>query len=745
MADDLLDNVLEQLQDYGLEPKLPLLIDKRTRCKAHGDKSDDETGWYVIYEHRGTDGRLFYCGAYGDWRQGGKGDWQKIKQKGRRISEEDRAVMKAKAERARQSAAEAEAKRAKLAARRAAGMFNAMPEKGRSDYLVAKQVGGFGVRYSPNSGAMLVPMRNVKGHIMGLQIIGGAKLAGGRNKTYWPKGMAKEGAFHLIGPRPDPGEPLLICEGYATGASLHMATSLTVAIAFDAGNLFPVAEALRAEFPGRQFVLCADDDWKTTRPDGSAWNPGVEKAQNAAEVVGGQVAVPVFDIDREAKWTDFNDLHCSEGLEAVRRQVLAVVQPATDETWLNQLHRSKEGLISHAVNVALILGNDKRWQGVIAEDTFSSKTVIRRTTPYGSRRGEWSDLDDIQTAIWLAEQYNMRTKSLTVLEGVSVVARNNQFHPVRDYLNGLKWDGKHRLSSWTVQYLGARALADDERYPGIAGLRWMVAAVARVMQPGVKADCVLIFEGLQGKGKSTALKILGGEWFMDSPFQLGDKEAFQQIRGKWIIELGELDAFNKAESTKAKQFFSASVDTFRASYARRTVDVPRQCVFAGTTNQDEYLKDATGNRRYWPVFCEAVDVAGLTAARDQLWAEAVHLYNQGEPWWAQPDEAAMFEAEQDCRFATDAWEPVIVRYLETNLDKQVTGDVLLSKALNLDAGHWGKPEQTRLGQVMHRIGWKRRRDTRPSKHGLRLYSYHRPESWGGGAQQQPLPVREPAL
>src|SRR5690606_6798161 len=118
----------------------------------------------------------------------------------------------------------------------------------------------------------------------------------------------------------------------------------------------------------------------------------------------------------------------------------------------------------------------------------------------------------------------------------------------------------------------------------------------------------LILEGAQGAGKSTALSVLGGEWFMDSPFSLGDKDAYQTIRGKWIVELGELDRFNKAESTKAKQFFSAYIDTCRESYGRRTIDVPRQCVFAGTTNQDEYLKDTTGNRRYWPVLCQAVDI-----------------------------------------------------------------------------------------------------------------------------------------
>lgn len=151
---------------------------------------------------------------------------------------------------------------------------------------------------------------------------------------------------------------------------------------------------------------------------------------------------------------------------------------------------------------------------------------------------------------------------------------------------------------------------------------------------------------------------------MDTPFTLGDKDAFQAIRGKWIVELGELDSFNKAESTKAKQFFSASIDTYRESYGRRTSDVPRQCVFAGTTNQDEYLKDATGNRRYWPVACVKVDLEALRRVRDQLWAEAMFCYQAGDIWWVTREEEELFTAEQEERFVVDEWEGPILDWLE---------------------------------------------------------------------------------
>ncbi len=166
-----------------------------------------------------------------------------------------------------------------------------------------------------------------------------------------------------------------------------MATSLTVAIAFDAGNLMLVSKAMRERFPGRPIIVCRDDDWKTKRPNGESWNPGKERAENAATVVGGQVVGPNFACEREDKWTDFNDLHCAEGLDAVRRQVLAVVKPSVAGGWNDLLARSESGLlIAHMQNVELILSNDERWAGVIGFSSFSSKIVKLRVPPYEAER-----------------------------------------------------------------------------------------------------------------------------------------------------------------------------------------------------------------------------------------------------------------------------------------------------------------------------------------------------------------------
>lgn len=726
MADfEVLDRVLEQLQAGGLEPlagqSSDLVVGRLARCRVADDRRLEQSGWYVLHEHRTSSGKVLYFGAFGNWRTGEK---QNIKPQGVKLTPEERELMRARQEAAKRQASERRDGAARRAARRAAAVWERLPEQGRSAYLERKQVVGFGVRYG-RDGTLLVPMRRA-GAVVGLQVIAPQRPAdGGRDKQYWPSGMQKEGAYCLIGPYPDPGEAVLVAEGYATGASLHMATSCAVAVAFDAGNLLAVGKALREQFPGRSLVFCADDDWQT-RVNGQPHNTGLEKAENAAVILGGQVVRPVFSGERQPGWTDFNDLHGAEGLAVVRGQVMAVVQPAAEASWKALLIRTQQGgLVGHMHNVSLILDNDERWQGTLGYDEHSSRVMKLRTPPFGGMPGEWLDQDDLQTTKWLAQHYRLMGRTAAVLEGVNVTASQRCFHPVRDYLDSLVWDGRARLDHWLDMALGVRV----SEYSLKVAARWMIAAVARVMQPGCKMDNVLILEGLQGEGKSQALKVLGGEWFMDTPFNLGDKEAFQQIRGKWIIELGELDAFNKAESTKAKQFFSAFKDTFRESYGRRSIDVLRQCVFAGTTNQEEYLKDPTGNRRYWPVYCTRINLELLRSLRDQLWAEALARYRAGERWWVEKDERALFDAEQEARFAVDAWEYLVLPWLEEFSGEMVTADQILGGALRLDYGHWGKPEQMRIGHIMNRLGWRRQRLNRVGPSGIRPWGYQKPVDW----------------
>lgn len=451
--------------------------------------------------------------------------------------------------------------------------------------------------------------------------------------------------------------------------------------------------------------------------------------------------------------TDFNDLKNEAGLSVVANAVSAPVEslptarseplgygremPEQGEAdWELQLRRTKNGTLEASIhNTHLILTYDQAWRGVLGYCAFSYRIIKRAAPPWGGELGEWSDTDTARLRIWLSAKYAYTPRSADADDAVKVVAKDHAFHPVRDYLEGLTWDKKPRLRQWLKLYLGVDSQAETkeerdryERYQSLVGVMWALAAVARVMEPGAKSDCVIIFEGAQGLGKSTALKILGGEWFSDTHFALGEKDGYQQMQGLWIVELAELDSFNKAESTRAKQFFGSSEDRYRPAYGRHVESFKRQCVFAGTTNQDNYLKDPTGNRRYWPVFCTKLDAEALSRDRDQIWAEAVHLYRLGEDkWWVQDCDRHLFEEQQDNRFSSDAWEDLIVEYLSdpSNRSELITTSDIMSGALSMEPSQMRPPEQTRVGLIMSRLGWQRVRRTikKPNGKSARVWGY----------------------
>lgn len=373
-------------------------------------------------------------------------------------------------------------------------------------------------------------------------------------------------------------------------------------------------------------------------------------------------------------------------------------------------------------NAYICLVHDKGWKGVLGFDEFSQRTIKLFEPPYaGGCLGEWTDDDDSRTSVWLTSNNNLKVATLVCSEAVQMVAKDNPFHPVKDYLDSLKWDKYQRLRVWLSAFLGAGKWAkqDNEKYLERVGTMWMISAVARIYRPGCKADHVLILEGQTGLGKSSALGILAGEWFSDTPFILGDKDSYQMLRGKWIIEMPELDAFNKADASRAKAFFSSSCDNYRESFGRRNKDFPRQCVFAGSTNQNEYFKDSTGNRRYWPVVCSKLDMDELIAERDQLWAEAVYLYKQGEQWWPTVDDHPLLVSEQSLRDITDAWVPIIGAWLDSDCSefdrtgspegKKITTQRVLLEALKIEKGRIDERSMTtRAGRALRQLGYTKK-------------------------------------
>jgi hypothetical protein len=257
----------------------------------------------------------------------------------------------------------------------------------------------------------------------------------------------------------------------------------------------------------------------------------------------------------------------------------------------------------------------------------------------------------------------------TTHDAVSKYAYGHAFHPVRNYLDQLAWDGKGRLGIWLVDCFGA----SKNNYTEEIGKMFLIAMVARIYKPGCQVDYMLVLEGEQGQLKSQACNTLAGGYFSDQLPDITGKEAFQHLRGKWLIEAAEMHTYSRAAIDHFKAFLTRQVERYRPPWGRKEVYEPRQCVFIGTTNKVVYLRDATGNRRFWPLETGNIDLECLRDQRDQLFAEVIVLYRSGVPWWPRRDfERQTIREEQETRYESDAWEEPIQRYLDGLLTKKTT-------------------------------------------------------------------------
>jgi putative DNA primase/helicase len=410
---------------------------------------------------------------------------------------------------------------------------------------------------------------------------------------------------------------------------------------------------------------------------------------------------------------------------------LGVDVTASDEDWRAELLRNEEGkIMKDPTNAASIFANDRRWSGVLAYDELAGEVYKVRPPPWHPHDapaspadlvGEWTDLDTVRAMNWLSRTWRISLPEQTVGRAIRLVADRHRMHPVRDYFDALTWDGTPRIDTWLEAYLGADGPAD---YLSRVGSWWLISAVARTYHPGCKADCLLILEGPQGIGKSTAARILAGSWFSDTTLDLGNKDAYIALRGRLIVELAELAGFSKAESDRIKAFLSSQADYYRPPYAARNVEFARRCVFIGTTNAVAYVLDETGARRIWPVRCTRVGADDLRRDRDQLWAEAVQRYRTGSRWYPlDAEEVVACRNEQDERSEVDEWDAKIALWLRRENRTETTVGEVLQSAIGLPIERWTKADQTRAGKCLTKMGWTQ---TRPRVAGARIRIYSAP-------------------
>lgn len=608
-------------------------------------------------------------------------------------------------------------------------------------YLSDKQIEPEQIRYREKTKALIVPVISAENsQVTGLQYIYG------NGSKIFMKGSKVLGNFCPLKRPDESAERIVICEGYATGRSIRQVTGWPVFVAFNAGNLKPVAEAIRARYPEAGIIIAADNDQFTPKSKGG--NIGVKKAKAAAAAVSGFVQTPTFtDEDTKTeKYTDWNDYCCLYGAEMLynefavvkaepmREQSVTTSTPSLaadshapsahiviDKSNYREHLRWKDNAANYILdnkysihNADLFLSFSPEWEGTFVYDEFQQTERVVKPLPWDDgSKFHWRDI---------TETDKTQLRGRLQLRGINIssngemtnilrsVALKKTVHPVRKYFDRLQWDGKPRLDNWLIEYCDATE--QPREYVQAVGSCFIKASVKRIYEAGTPFHHMMVLEGKQAAGKSSLLKALctfsGVSYFTDGICfdDIGKPHIAQFLKGKLIIEFAELSGLSQKDRNKVKSWITMDTDEIQPKFANEILKLPRQFVLAGSTNDEGWLNDPTGGRRFWPVKVGKVKMDAFNMAKEQLWAEAVHRVKSGELHYIPDDSPVYAQAmnEQAERYDSDPWEDSIARYVVGRTELEI--EELFKEALFIPTERWTRATRSRVADILKQIGYK---------------------------------------
>lgn len=547
---------------------------------------------------------------------------------------------------------------------------------------------------------LAIPVRDHEGRVVAIKVRADSAEHG---KYLWLSSVRQKG--------PGPGAPCHVPAWRRSTDTVRVTEGpLKADVATRLGQVLtigvPGVTAVRSAVPAlralsaRLVVLAWDSDARTNAHVGRSLARAVEVYREE----GFAVAVETWAADHKG----IDDAlaagavivrHEGDDVDGVVRGIVGVTEPVstTGDDWQEGLYRSKGGAVRNTfANLCAILRHDAAYRS-LRYNGMTLSPEIGGTAITDARMGLIREE--------IEHRYGFGPSAESVAQGLLAVASEQTFHPVQEYLGGIAWDGVERLTAAATDYLGAASAVDRTMLRA-----WFVSAVARALAPGCKVDTVLVLVGPQGFYKSTFFDALAGPgWFTDSHVDLSNKDVYLQLARSWIVEWGEIERITgRRGSDEVKSFLSSRSDTYRPPYGRAVTAVPRSCVIVGSTNEDAFLQDPTGSRRFWCLrVMRSIDTVAVAAARDQLWAEAVAAYRAGEPWWLGAEAAEAQSAAAEAFRTVDPWEPAVAEWLAT-AEGHVTTTRILGAVTGLDLGKVGGREDQRVAAIMRRLGWSRR-------------------------------------